>query len=223
MCMLTVSIDEIKGWDRFYRANFINSLSGFKSASLISTVSPDGKTNVAIFSNIVHIGADPALIGFVNRPKEAAPHTLSNIERTGVYTINLVDKYMAEKAHLSSAKYEEGISEFDALQIDIDFLPEWKAPLVKDAVCSYGLKVAEIIPISLNGTYFVIGAIQWVKVNKSIMCDDGFLALQEVETICSLGIDAYYTTALVNRWEYAKPFKKAESIDAVPKLQQPTR
>jgi flavin reductase (DIM6/NTAB) family NADH-FMN oxidoreductase RutF len=218
MCMLNVSINEIKGWDRFYRANFINSLSGFKSSSLISTISPDGKTNVAIFSNIVHVGADPALIGFVNRPKEAAPHTLHNIERTGVYTINVIDSSMAEKAHLSSAKYEEGISEFDALQIDIDFLPDWKAPLVKNAVCSYGLKVAEIIPIALNGTYFVIGAIQWVKVNKPIICEDGFLALQEAETICSLGIDAYYTTALVNRWEYAKPFKQAESIDAIPKL-----
>jgi len=217
--MFKVSIDEIKAWDRFYRANFINSLSGFKSASLISTVSPDGKTNVAIFSNIVHVGADPALIGFVNRPKEAAPHTLSNIERTGIYTINLIDQSMAEKGHLSSAKYEVGISEFDALQIDIDFLPDWKAPLVKDAVCSYGLKVAEIIPIALNGTYFVIGAIQWVKVNQPILCDDGFLALQEARTICSLGIDAYYTTTLIDRWEYAKPFKKAELIDAVPKLQ----
>ena len=217
--MFKVSIDEIKAWDRFYRANFINSLSGFKSASLISTVSPDGKTNVAIFSNIVHVGADPALIGFINRPKEAAPHTLSNIERTGIYTINLIAQSMAERAHLSSAKYEEGISEFDALQIDIDFLPDWKAPLVKDAVCSYGLKVADIIPIALNGTYFVIGAIQWVKVNQPILCEDGFLALQEAGTICSLGIDAYYTTTLIDRWEYAKPFKKAESIDAVPKLQ----
>ncbi|MBC7867587.1 MAG: flavin oxidoreductase, partial [Gloeobacteraceae cyanobacterium ES-bin-316] len=80
------SINEIKGWERFYRSNFINCLTGFKSATLIGTVSNDCKTNLAIFSNIVHIGADPALIGFINRPIKAAPHTLANIEATQEYT-----------------------------------------------------------------------------------------------------------------------------------------
>ena len=82
------SIDEIKGWERFYRANFINSLQGFKPVSLLGTVSENGIPNLAIFSNIIHIGADPALIGFINRPVEAAPHTIQNIELTRHYTIN---------------------------------------------------------------------------------------------------------------------------------------
>ena len=55
-------------YDRFYRGNLINSLSGFKPASLIGTSDDQGRTNLAIFSNIVHLGADPALVGFVNRP-----------------------------------------------------------------------------------------------------------------------------------------------------------
>jgi flavin reductase (DIM6/NTAB) family NADH-FMN oxidoreductase RutF len=79
---------EIGEWDRFYRANFINSLSGFKPVSLVSTINAAGISNLAIFSNIVHIGADPALVGFINRPREAAPHTIENIEQTGYYTIN---------------------------------------------------------------------------------------------------------------------------------------
>mgnify|MGYP000101847624 CR=1 FL=1 len=56
------SINEIKEWDRFYRANFINSLQGFKPACLLGTVNERGQPNLAIFSNIVHIGADPALM-----------------------------------------------------------------------------------------------------------------------------------------------------------------
>jgi hypothetical protein len=69
------TIQEIKGWDRFYRGNFINSISGFKSVSLIGSVDRNHNANLAIFSNIVHLGADPALIGFINRPREASPHT----------------------------------------------------------------------------------------------------------------------------------------------------
>lgn len=59
--MQSFSIVEIKCRDRFYRANFINSLQGFKPVSLIGMVNETGQVNLAIFSNIVHIGADPAL------------------------------------------------------------------------------------------------------------------------------------------------------------------
>ncbi|MFM7014825.1 MAG: flavin reductase family protein, partial [Bacteroidota bacterium] len=106
--------DDLNSYDRFYRANLINSLSGFKSASLIGTKNEAEISNLAIFSNIVHLGADPALIGFVNRPREAAPHTLKNIEATGYYTINHISNEMIDNAHQTSAKYPEGKSEFEA-------------------------------------------------------------------------------------------------------------
>ncbi|NBP30693.1 MAG: flavin oxidoreductase, partial [Flavobacteriia bacterium] len=48
------TIEEIQGWDRFYRANFVNSLSGFKPVSLIASQNEQGQVNLAIFSNIVH-------------------------------------------------------------------------------------------------------------------------------------------------------------------------
>jgi len=55
-------LEDLASFDRFTRANIINSLSGFKSASLIGTVNKNAQPNLAIFSNIVHIGADPALV-----------------------------------------------------------------------------------------------------------------------------------------------------------------
>jgi flavin reductase (DIM6/NTAB) family NADH-FMN oxidoreductase RutF len=100
---MLISPEELNSYDRFYRANLINSLSGFKSASLIGTKNKDGISNLAIFSNIVHLGADPALIGFVNRPLEAAPHTLTNIETTGFYTINHIHADWADK-HIRQAQ-----------------------------------------------------------------------------------------------------------------------
>jgi hypothetical protein len=86
--MEIISSSTIETWERFYRANFINSLTGFKSVSLIGTFNQRGQTNLAIFSSVVHLGYDPAPIGFINRPIQAAPHTLANIQATGMYTIN---------------------------------------------------------------------------------------------------------------------------------------
>ena len=54
----------IEELERFYRANLVNSVSGYKPANLIGTVSDSGVTNVAIFSSVVHLGADPALLAF---------------------------------------------------------------------------------------------------------------------------------------------------------------
>src|ERR1700712_843013 len=120
----------IKSWERFYRANFINSLTGFKPVSLIGTANKDGVTNLAIFSSIVHLGSDPALIGYINRPLASAPHTIDNIKATGVYTINHILPSFVEKAHQTSAKYETGISEFDAVGLTPVFKEGVIAPFV---------------------------------------------------------------------------------------------
>ncbi|MGI8635561.1 MAG: flavin reductase family protein [Segetibacter sp.] len=110
--MISYNTSDIDSWERFYRANFINSLTGFKSVNLIGTVNELGQTNLGIFSSIVHIGSNPPLVGYINRPLKAAPHTLANIQSTGVYTINHTHPSFVQQAHQTSAKYEAGISEF---------------------------------------------------------------------------------------------------------------
>ena len=95
--MATFSNSLIQSWERFYRANFINSLTGFKSVSLLGTADKSGQTNLGVFSSIVHIGSDPALVGYCNRPRKAAPHTLANIESTGVYPINQIPRLTRKK------------------------------------------------------------------------------------------------------------------------------
>ena len=206
-------LSDIQSWERFYRANFINSLSGFKSASLIATVNSEGRSNLAIFSNIVHLGADPALIGFVNRPREAAPHTLSNIEATGSYTINLIPANLIEQSHQTSAKYEQGESEFSAVGLTEEFTEHCKAPFVLESPVKYSLELKEIIPIVFNNTFFVIGAVTAAFVDEHILSADGFLDLEKANIITSLGIDGYYATEKVARFSYAKPGKPLSRID----------
>ena len=49
---------DIAAMDDRYRVFFVNSLSGFKSANLIGTASPDGIHNLCMVSSVVHIGSN---------------------------------------------------------------------------------------------------------------------------------------------------------------------
>jgi flavin reductase (DIM6/NTAB) family NADH-FMN oxidoreductase RutF len=198
-------LSEIQSWDRFYRGNFINSLSGFKSVSLIATCNTVGQANLAIFSNIVHIGADPALIGFINRPLVAAPHTIANIEAVGDYTINHIQESFVEKAHQTSAKYAADINEFKAVGLTEIYKGNCKAPFVGESNIQYSMKLVEIIPIKHNATFLVIGAVQNIYLDEEIIQPDGFIVLEKAGSITSLGIDGYYEAKQLARFDYAKP------------------
>jgi flavin reductase (DIM6/NTAB) family NADH-FMN oxidoreductase RutF len=202
------SLADLADWDRFTRANFVNSLSGFKSASLIASQDIDQNLNLAIFSNIVHLGADPALIAFVNRPRDAAPHTLRNIEATGFYTINHIAVEQIAQAHQTSAKYADGVNEFEAVGLSAVYQADFPVPFVGGSPVQYAMKLEQILPIELNNTFLVIGSLQHAFVDPVVMDADGFLNLDVAGSVASLGLSSYYEMNLVGNFPYARPAVK---------------
>jgi flavin reductase (DIM6/NTAB) family NADH-FMN oxidoreductase RutF len=204
---------EWQSWERFYRANFINSLTGFKSASLIGTINAEGVPNLGMFSSIVHIGSDPALIGYINRPLAAAPHTLANIKANGFYTVNHIHPSFVDKAHQTSARYPDEVNEFLEVGLSEEYLDGIHVPFVKESPIKYLLSLKEIVPITLNATFLVIGQLEQVLMDPSLKpTTDGFLHLDQAGSICSNGLDAYYHTTLIDRYAYAKPDNAAEKL-----------
>jgi flavin reductase (DIM6/NTAB) family NADH-FMN oxidoreductase RutF len=130
-----------------------------------------------------------------------------------VYTINHIHEEILPKAHQTSAKYPEQVSEFDAVGLTPQFVEGVKAPFVQESRVKYAVALREIIPISWNDTFFVIGEIQSVWVDTSLVKDDGFLELEKAGTLCSLGLDGYYVTKQRARLAYAKPDQPVQQID----------
>jgi flavin reductase (DIM6/NTAB) family NADH-FMN oxidoreductase RutF len=204
---------EWQSWERFYRANFINSLTGFKSASLIGTINAQGIPNLGMFSSMVHIGSDPALIGYINRPVAAAPHTLANIKSNGFYTVNHIHASFVDKAHQTSAKYPDEVNEFAEVGLTEEYLEGINVPFVKESAIKYLLSLKEVVPITLNDTFLVIGQLEQVLIDPSLQpTADGFLELDQIGSICSNGLDAYYNTTLIDRYAYAKPYEPIQKI-----------
>jgi flavin reductase (DIM6/NTAB) family NADH-FMN oxidoreductase RutF len=186
-----------------YRARFINSLSGFKSANLIATQDNQGNTNVAIFSSIVHLGASPALVGFIMRPDTGQRHTLDNIIETQTYTINQVSEAFYQQAHQTSARYSIDDSEFDMTGLECGYIDN--VPFVKQSNLKYVVKLKEIMPIPLNNTQMVIGEITDVLCEESVIEKDGYIDIEALQTVTISGLDSYHSSQRLSRLSYAKP------------------
>jgi flavin reductase (DIM6/NTAB) family NADH-FMN oxidoreductase RutF len=187
------------------RAQFINSISGFRSVALIGTTDTNGQTNLAIFSSIVHIGSNPPLLSFIMRPDSVERHTLTNILETGFYTINHINAGIYEKAHQTSARYPKSVSEFEATGLTPSFKNDFVAPFVAESHIQIGLEFKERINISINQTSIIIGEIKFVHYPTNCLLDDGFIDIEKAGSITSAGLDSYHTTQVLKRLEYAKP------------------
>ena len=186
------------------RAAFINSLTGFKSASLIGTIDNNKKTNLSIFSSVFHLGSNPALVGFINRPDSVERHTLENILQTKCYTINHINQHIFKQAHQTSARYPKDISEFDATGLTAEFGKNLIAPYVKESQIKYGLELVEKHELKINGTILVIGKVIEIMLPESSLHTDGSIDIESAETIAISGLDCYHFTKQMAKLAYAK-------------------
>lgn len=201
-----LSNNQIEQLDRIYRLNLINSITGIKPANLIGTKSKDGLANVAIFSSVVHLGSNPALIGMVFRPQaETKRDTYRNILETEIYTINHVPLTKTENAHFTSAKFDAEESEFERCGLTEEYLAEFPAPFVQESRIKLGMKLELMIPIEINGTILVIGRVEHLLVLDSVLSESGFIDLDKAESAGISGVNSYYKLEKVADYPYAKP------------------
>ena len=197
--------ENILAFEKPYRTNFVNSVSGFKSANLIGTISKEGKTNLAIFSSVIHVGANPPLMGFLMRPVSVERHTYNNIKETGHFTINHISKEIFKQAHQTSARYDKDVSEFDACGLTPNITETIKAPYVKESKIKIGLKFVEEQEIKSNGTIFIVGEIVELILPEEIISKDGYVDIEKAGTIAISGLESYHETERIARLIYAKP------------------
>lgn len=196
--------------DKSFRRDFVNCLSGYKSLNLIGTKSASGKTNLAIFSQVVHIGASPPLVGVLFRPHTVERHTLENILETGFFTLNHVTEAFYKQAHHTSARWDE--SEFQATGLSEEYLKDFWAPYVEASPLKVGCTLAEVQTLQINGTVMVIGEISHVFVQEDALGEDGFISLETLGTVTVSGLDEYHVGRKLSRLSYAQANKPVREI-----------
>ncbi|MEM6643147.1 MAG: flavin reductase [Bacteroidota bacterium] len=197
--------NDILGLDRKKRLNIINSITGIKPANLIGTISSLEQTNLAIFSSIVHLGSDPALLGFITRPTGEVPrHTYENLKETGIYTINQINVKIIEKAHYTSAKLDRSQSEFEEMALSEEYIAEFKAPFVKESTLKIGMKFEEEIPIKRNGTILIVGSVEHIVISENAVNEKGYINLETLKAAGISGLNSYYELKFLESYPYVR-------------------
>ncbi|APS39061.1 MULTISPECIES: flavin reductase family protein [unclassified Salegentibacter] len=211
--MQHITSAEIGEMEKLFRLNLINSVTGYKSANLIATKSEEKGVNVAVFSSVTHLGSNPALLGFITRPtKEVARNTYKNIKENKYFTVNHIQKDMIESAHQTAAKYDEEISEFQQTGLEEEYLDNFFAPYVKQSNIKLGCEYVNEYYIKENETVMLIGAIKHIYFDESIQAPDGWLRLDDAETVAINGLDGYALPNLLDRFHYARPGQEIKSF-----------
>ena len=164
--------------------------------ALVSTISLDGKNNLAPFSYFNGVCSNPPSImfaparrGYDGKTKD----TLNNIESTKEFVINIVSEDFASQMVLCSTDYEPEIDEFSISELTPVKSTKIKSSRVQEARISYECILQQIIPVGNpgpGGGFVVIGEIVLFHIDDELY-NDGYINIQKLNPIGRLAGDNY--------------------------------
>ena len=114
---MELDLDELSVQERY---KFLSALVVPRPIALVSSRDAAGAHNAAPFSFFNLFSEDPAIVvlGFSSRSEDhtldTRKDTLKNIERTGAFVINMVDRGMAEAMNTCATEFPAGVNEAEA-------------------------------------------------------------------------------------------------------------
>jgi len=203
MELVRIDRPQIEQMGKIHRLNLINSCTGYKSANLIGTISNSGKTNVAVFSTVTHLGSDPALIGFIIRPNFTSRNTYSNIKEYGYFSINHIYSDIIAEAHQSSANYSADESEFEHTKLEPIYHGGCPVPFVKGSPVKLLCKFVNEYLIKENGCMHIIASIEAIFYEEELLDSENHLQLEKGKVVAISGLKAYSLPHLLNEFPKA--------------------
>lgn len=200
-----ITQEDLSGMDRFYRMNLINSISGFKQPFLVGTIDGRNRTNLGLFNSLVHIGAQPARLGFFIRPLTVPRHTYHNILERKYFTINLVAEEHIDACHQASADYPWGVSEFDKTGLTPVFSESHIAPYVAQSTIRLGMQLEEEQKLACNGNILIVGKVIEIYLPENSILPNGSVDIIGQKTAGVIGLDTYFTSEIKKVLPYARP------------------
>lgn len=182
-------------WTQVYRLciGFVNP----RPIALASTVSPDGRRNLAPFSFYNMISANPPVVVFGPslRRDRSAKHTLINVEATEQFVIATVTEDIAQQMVKCAADLAYGQSEFDFSGLTPAPARQVRPALVKEAKANLECTLRQIVKTGDQpGSGAVIfGNVVAIHVDDQALDADGLVDPHKLRTVGRLGGQWYCT------------------------------
>jgi flavin reductase (DIM6/NTAB) family NADH-FMN oxidoreductase RutF len=149
--------------------------------ALVSTISADGRLNLAPFSFFNGVGSDPMTLLFCpsNRPDGGEKDTLRNCKPvaeggTGEFVVNAATEAYERKVAAAAEDLPYGEAEFDLVGLDPAMSTRVRPPRVAASPVSFEcetLQVTRLNPGVAGGGNIVVGRIVWIHVAEGVVND----------------------------------------------------
>lgn len=179
--------------------------------AFVSTLSKDGKPNLAPFSFFSGVASEPPTLLFcpANQTDAAATpkDTLRNILETATadaplgvgapFVVNIVSHEIAKPMARCAEPLPHGESEFDLSRLTPAPSHRVKPPRVKESLVSFECETTQVIRLAPGvpgGGNIVIGRIVWVHADDRVINDKLHIDPQALDAIGRMGGLSYCTT-----------------------------
>ena len=161
----------------------------------VSTISGQGKVNLAPFSFFCGVTWSPPTLGFsvVNRSDGSRKDTIVNIEETGRFVVNMVSHDLAGRMVQTASSLPRGVSEADEAGIAMTPATRVSVPRVKDARVAFECTLDRIVKVG-QGTHagnLVLGTIVLMHVRDGIVEEGTGIDPARFDAIGRLGGSRY--------------------------------
>lgn len=176
----------------------------------VSTISHEGRTNLAPFSFFTAVSHAPPMMSIsVGEKSDAQKHTARNILETQGYVIHVVVNGMEEQMNICSGNFPEEVSEFDEANLDTVPSDLVSAPRIANCPVAMECKLTSVIT---NGnekgerTNLIIGEVVRWHISEDVMSDDKYIDPVKLQPVGRLAGNHYCRTQDV--FELQRPDRK---------------
>ena len=154
----------------------------------IGTISEHGIRNLAPYSffNIVAMHPPTFVIAPVTLGRK---DTLTNIEKTGVFTVNIVTEEAVEAMNATSATVEADVDEFEHAGLTAVQAETSDAPMVGEAVANFECAMTEMIPVGTATEdqaglgMLIIGEASRIHIAERVLSEDLHIDQRELRAV----------------------------------------
>ena len=164
----------------------------------VSTISAEGKTNLAPFSFFQGVCANPPTLLFIGANDRAGKKkdSVVNVEQMPEFVVNLVPYALAGPMNLTSAPLAHGDSEFERFNIATAPATRVRPPRVADSPVAFECTLDRIVRFGEGplGSNVVFGRILCAHIADAVLGANGLIDHAKLDTIGRMGGDHYTRT-----------------------------
>ena len=160
-----------------FEHNFYRVLTGVvvpRPIAFVSTISTDGIVNLAPYSFFNAVCAQPPTIIFSSsrRAGRKEKDTLTNVEETGEFVVNVVVDDIAEAMNTTAAEFPVEVNEFEIAGLTETPSVKVKAPRVAESPVNLECRLKQVVDLGVDrehGNGLVIGEVVLLHIRDDLI------------------------------------------------------